>query len=28
MNDLLGAPNTIQLILRGAKRYRLPRAQR
>jgi len=28
INDLLGAPNTVQLLLRGAKRYRLPAARR
>lgn len=26
INDLLGAQNTVQMLLRGAKRYRLPKA--
>ena len=28
INDLSAAPNTVQLLLRGAKRYRLPAARR
>ena len=28
INELSGAPNAVQLILRGAKRYRLPAARR
>lgn len=28
INDLSAAPNTIQMIMRGAKRYRLPAARR
>jgi hypothetical protein len=28
INELSGNPNTVQLILRGAKRYRLPAARR
>jgi hypothetical protein len=26
INELTGNPNTIQMILRGVKRYRLPKA--
>ena len=28
INELSGAPNTVQMLLRGAKRYRLPAAKR
>ena len=28
INELTGAPNTVQMLLRGAKRYRLPAARR
>ena len=28
INELTAAPNTVQLVFRGAKRYRLPAARR